>query len=330
MPSWTAAGWVSCPSRTGSNSSAAARCSAAARAAPRSASRDRGAARGTPSVSACRAGTARSPVSSPARSVSPTADTRWSSAEPPGIRVSRVQLRPGAHSPRATLTGTDTGTCGRTRSRTRSSRRCRRLASRSGASRSTWRSPTHQVPVPAPSATGRTSGPGAWPAPPPSSSRRVRISRRTVSAVGVGAWVMVAPLSFGGRCGGIGASVHYDHVPGGVVEPPSAVPGDGHDVLDADAEPAGQVDAGFDGEAHARHERLLLGVDHVGRLVRGDADAVPGAVDEVLPVAGVGDDRAGRPVDVLAGGAGAHGVESGLLGGAHEVVDAALLVGGLP
>src|SRR5690606_24389032 len=225
---------------------------------------------------------------------------------------------------------TDTGTCGRTRSRTRSSRRCRRLASRSGASRSTWRSPTHQVPVPAPSATGRTSGPGAWPAPLSSSLRRVRISRRTVSAVGVGAWVMVAPLSFGGRCGGIGASVHYDHVPGGVVEPPSAVPGDGHDVLDADAEPAGQVDAGFDGEAHARHERLLLALDHVGRLVRGDADAVPGAVDEVLAVAGVGDDRAGRPVDVLAGGAGAHGAESGLLGGAYEVVDAALLVGGLP
>ena len=61
-----------------------------------------------------------------------------------------------------------------------------------------------------------------------------------------------------------------------------------------------QVDPGLDREAHPGLERVRLALDHVRRLVRGQADAVPGAVDEVLAVAGLGDHRARRPVDVLA------------------------------
>ncbi len=186
--SWTAAGGLSWSSRPGSNSSASASRSAASRAARRRASRERGATRGTPRVSACRAGTLCSPVSSPDRSVSPTADTVCSSAVPPGSLVSRVHSSPGAHSPCATRTGSATGTCGRTRSRSRGSRRRRALVPRSGASRSTWWAPTHQAVCPASSLTGRTSGRDAAAAPLSLSS--VRASRRTVSAVGVGAWVI--------------------------------------------------------------------------------------------------------------------------------------------
>src|SRR5690348_5278829 len=87
----------------------------------------------------------------------------------------------------------------------------------------------------------------------------------------------------------------------GVVEAAAAVGGDRDDVLDAYAELAGQVDARLDGEAHARDQRLLLAGDHVRRLVGGHADAVAGAVDEVLAVTGLADHLAGHPVDLLAG-----------------------------
>ena len=99
----------------------------------------------------------------------------------------------------------------------------------------------------------------------------------------------------------------------GVVEPASAVLGDGDDVLDPDAELSGQVDAGLDREAHARHQRLLLALDHVRRLVGGDADAVAGPVDELLAVPGLGDQPARGPVDLLAGDAGPDRVDPGLL-----------------
>src|SRR5512134_901271 len=79
------------------------------------------------------------------------------------------------------------------------------------------------------------------------------------------------------------------HLVRGVVEPPAARLDAGDDVLYPHAEPAGQVDAGLDGEAHAGHQRTLLTLHHVRRLVCGQPDAVPGAVDEVLAVARVGD-----------------------------------------
>ena len=52
---------------------------------------------------------------------------------------------------------------------------------------------------------------------------------------------------------------------------------------------SGEVDPGLDREAHARLERVRLALDHVRRLVRRQPDAVAGAVDELLAVAGVGD-----------------------------------------
>src|SRR3954469_23801282 len=109
------------------------------------------------------------------------------------------------------------------------------------------------------------------------------------------------------------------HLVAGVVEAPAAVLGGHHDVLDAHAEAPGEVDPGLDREAHARLDRPGLALDHVRRLVRGLADAVPDAVDEVLAVAGVGDDLAGGAVDLLAGDPGAHGLEAGLLGAAHDL-----------
>ncbi len=71
---------------------------------------------------------------------------------------------------------------------------------------------------------------------------------------------------------------------------------------------------------------LLLALDHVWRLVRRDADAVPGAVDEGLAVSRVGDDGSGGAVDVLAGRAGTNRVDSGLLGLADDLVNLADLV----
>src|SRR4051812_42808287 len=117
-------------------------------------------------------------------------------------------------------------------------------------------------------------------------------------------------------------------LPGGVVQASSALVGDGDDVLDADAEIAGEVDPGLDREAHARNERLLLALDHVRRLVGGDADAVAGPVDELFAVARIGDDLTGGPVDVLARHSGSHGLDAGLLGLAHDFVDLADLCGG--
>jgi len=73
----------------------------------------------------------------------------------------------------------------------------------------------------------------------------------------------------------------------GVVQPPSSVLGHGHDVLDPHSEPSRQVDTRFDGEAHPRYKLMGLPLDDVGRFVRGQADSVAGAVDEVLAVAGV-------------------------------------------
>lgn len=108
----------------------------------------------------------------------------------------------------------------------------------------------------------------------------------------------------------------------------AAVLRDGDDVLDAHPEAAGQIDAGLHGEAHPGHEGLFLALDHVRRLVRGDADSVAGAVDEVGAVSGVVDDRAGGAVDLLAGDSRAYRAETGLLGLADEVVDALFVVAG--
>ena len=59
-----------------------------------------------------------------------------------------------------------------------------------------------------------------------------------------------------------------------------------HDVLQAEPEPAGHVDAGLDRERVAGLERRAVARDDVGVFVLLDADAVAGAVDELLAPAG--------------------------------------------
>ena len=66
------------------------------------------------------------------------------------------------------------------------------------------------------------------------------------------------------------------------------------------AEAPGQVDPGFHAERVPGHQWRRVAGDDVGILVGLGADAVTGAVHEVLAVAGVGDDHPRRPVDVLA------------------------------
>ena len=61
------------------------------------------------------------------------------------------------------------------------------------------------------------------------------------------------------------------------------------DVFDADPELAGQVDARLDRERHPRLQNLGVAFDDVGVFVTVQADAVTGAVDEVLAVSSVGD-----------------------------------------
>ena len=83
---------------------------------------------------------------------------------------------------------------------------------------------------------------------------------------------------------------------------PSSVHDD--DVLDAGAVPAGQVDARLDAERHARAPPARsLPATILRLLVLLEADAVTGAVDEVLAVPRLGDDVARRRVDALGGDA---------------------------
>src|SRR5271170_6713717 len=109
----------------------------------------------------------------------------------------------------------------------------------------------------------------------------------------------------------------------------AAVFGDVPIVFEADAELAGDVDAGFVGETHARGERGGVAADEVGPLVAVHADAVADAVSEVFvvgAVAGGGDDVARGGVDSLALDAGTSGGEGGGLGLMDDVEDLALLV----
>ena len=86
------------------------------------------------------------------------------------------------------------------------------------------------------------------------------------------------------------------------------------DVLDASAVPAGDVDAGLDGERHARLERLGVTRDDVRVLVRLEPDAVAGAVHEPLAVPGGGDQLSCGGVHRVARGAGAYGLDRARLG----------------
>src|SRR4051812_8860306 len=74
------------------------------------------------------------------------------------------------------------------------------------------------------------------------------------------------------------------------VEGVGAVLGDDHDVLDAHPPLALDVDAGLDREGVADGEPVAVAADQVGVLMLLEADAVAGAVNEVVAVAALGDD----------------------------------------
>src|SRR5581483_5558577 len=98
-------------------------------------------------------------------------------------------------------------------------------------------------------------------------------------------------------------------------------------VLEATPAEALDVDAGLDGMHVALFERVArAGGDERDRLVVAEADAVPGVVDEVLPVAALGDDAAADGVDLLGAHAGPGGGQRGGLGALDELVHLALAV----
>src|SRR4029453_11441663 len=109
-------------------------------------------------------------------------------------------------------------------------------------------------------------------------------------------------------------------VGGRVVESFSPAPGDGGDVLDADPEPPGEVDAGLDGKTHPGHQGLSLALDHLRRFGGGSADSVAGAVNELVAEPSVRDPRAGHPVDLLAGDARSNRLDRCLLCQPHDLV----------
>jgi hypothetical protein len=82
----------------------------------------------------------------------------------------------------------------------------------------------------------------------------------------------------------------------GVIQTSASVGRGGDDVLDADSEPACEINPWFHREAHAWHERLLFTLDHVRRLVSGYPDSVTGAMDELLAIPGVPDHAPGGSV----------------------------------
>jgi hypothetical protein len=67
----------------------------------------------------------------------------------------------------------------------------------------------------------------------------------------------------------------------------------------------------------------------IGRFVRGQSDAVPGAVDEYISVSGFGDDGSWHAIDLLALDARTDSLESGLLGASHNVMYSLLFCAGI-
>ena len=76
------------------------------------------------------------------------------------------------------------------------------------------------------------------------------------------------------------------------------------DVLDADAEFAGDIDARLGRNDRVQRDRQIVARVAVRRLVDLQTEAVTVAVGEISAVARLGDDVARRRVNVLAGNAG--------------------------
>ena len=92
--------------------------------------------------------------------------------------------------------------------------------------------------------------------------------------------------------------------------------GDGHEVFAANAEFAGDVDAGFVGEGHAGLEDGFAAANKIRMLVAVEADAVAEAMDEELVAgakAGGSDDGAGSIVNRAREFSGLGSGESGIL-----------------
>ena len=100
----------------------------------------------------------------------------------------------------------------------------------------------------------------------------------------------------------------------GVVHGDGSVGGGHHDVLEPHAPTSGDVDAGLDAEGVTGFERQAVAADHVRVLVSVHADAVTGAVDEVLAVSGGVDHVTCGTVDLLARCADRGGAHTGGLG----------------
>ena len=90
------------------------------------------------------------------------------------------------------------------------------------------------------------------------------------------------------------------------------------------------VDPRLDAEGVAGHQRLGVRGDDVWLLVGLHADAVAGAVEERLAVAGIGDDVARDRVDLGRRHARADRVAGGGLGLAQDGVEAGEVGGGSP
>src|SRR5205085_6728804 len=86
-------------------------------------------------------------------------------------------------------------------------------------------------------------------------------------------------------------------VVGAIQRDDTAVIPDDRDVFDAYAEAAGEVHPGLDRERHSGLEALLVTRDQIGMLVSVEADAMAGAVDEVLAEPPVRDDLPEPDVD---------------------------------
>ena len=101
-------------------------------------------------------------------------------------------------------------------------------------------------------------------------------------------------------------------------------------VFDSDAGAAGEVDARLDRERHARLYDLLVDKGNVAWLVVLQADRVAQAMREVLAVARILNHIACGAVQVAHAHARGDERLGGLVGAAHDVVDACGLLAGSP
>ena len=91
---------------------------------------------------------------------------------------------------------------------------------------------------------------------------------------------------------------------GGAGDVHAALLGEHDHVLNAHAEPSGQVDPRLGGQQGPGGNGLVVPVVEAGVLVDLDAQGVAEAVAEVVPVARVGDNLGPGLVDLLAGDSG--------------------------